>query len=162
MSLSADREESMVAPPFEIDEWNRPEEEYSRPPVERQPFRAIVKQLIRRKKRLRRVEQMRKDLLHLHKMGVYIQDIREDNYLDGKLVDFSMSLTAPHTMLDPGIRNQRTIDSDIRGDLLDFDRMLEEAGIRTRIKAYLKPDQTDSENIGRLRATVKEPIRYGC
>ncbi len=98
---------------------------------------------------------MREDLLALHGMGIYIQDIREDNYISGKLVDFSHSWTDPHMMLDPRIRSQRLIDSDIEGDLLTFDRMLEEAGIRTRLKALPGSNKT-----GRLRSKIMKPDRF--
>jgi len=90
---------------------------------------------------------MREDLLALHDMGIYVQDIREDNYINGKLVDM---------MLDPRIRSQRLIDSDIEGDLLTFDRMLEEAGIRTRLKALPGSNET-----GRLRSKIMKPDRFG-
>ncbi len=99
---------------------------------------------------------MRKDLLALHGMGVYVQDIREDNYMNGKLVDFSRSWTDPHIMLDPDIRSQNLIDLEIEGELITFDRMLEEAGIRTRIKASSRPSET-----GRLRSNIKKPDRFG-
>lgn len=158
MAVSPEREEDLTALPFNIDtsEWNRPEQEYDWPNTTRQPFRAIVKELVRSKKRLNRVAQMRKDLLALHDMGVYIQDIREDNYINGKLVYFSRSWTDPHIMLDPKIRSQRLINLEIEGDLLAFDRMLEEAGIRTRMKAL-----SGSKEIGRLRSKVKKPDRFG-
>jgi Kinetochore Sim4 complex subunit FTA2 len=102
MAVSAEREEELAASPFDVDpgEWNRPEEEYKWPVTARQPFRAIVKELVQNKKRLSRVAQMRDDLLTLHKMGIYVQDIHEENYIEGKLVDFSRSWTDPHIMLD--------------------------------------------------------------
>ncbi len=153
-----EQEDYLAAPPFEVDpaEWNRPEQEYDRPAAERQPFRAIVEELVKSKKRLSRVAQMRKDLLALHGMGVYVQDIREDNYINGKLVDFSRSWTDPHIMLDPDIRSRNLIDLEIEGELITFDRMLEEAGIRTRIKASSRPSET-----GRLRSKIKKPDRFG-
>lgn len=158
MAVPAEMEEDLAAPPFEIgaDEWNRPEQEYGWPTSARQPFRAIVKELVRSKTRLCRIAQMRKDLLDLHRMGVYVQDIREDNYINGKLVDFSRSWTHPHIMLDPKIRSQDLINLEIEGDLLAFDQMLEEAGIRTRLKAL-----SGSKATGRLRSTIKKPDRFG-
>ena len=158
LGISADREEELAAAPFDIDtsDWNRPEEEYDWPITARQPFRAIVKKLVRSKKRLSGIAQMREDLLTLQKIGVYVQDIREDNYVDGKLVDFSRSWTNPHIMLDPNIRSKDLINDEIEGDLLTFDRMLEEAGIRTRLKAL-----AGSNGIGWLRSKIKKPDRYG-
>ena len=99
---------------------------------------------------------MRKDLLVLQNMGVYVQDISEDNYINGKLVDFSRSWTNPHLMLDSNIRSQSLIDSQIEGDLWTFDRMLEEAGIRARTKASSRPNET-----GRLRPNIKSPDHFG-
>lgn len=156
MTIPAEREDELADPPFETDEWNRPEKEYDQPKHERQPFRAIVKELVRCRKRLSRVAQMRKDLLALHKIGVYVQDIRQENYINGKLVDFSKSWTAPHALLDSKIRSQNLIDAEIRGDLLDFECMMEEAGIRTSSKAFVEPNKP-----GRLRAQVRKPDRYG-
>ncbi|MCJ1396296.1 hypothetical protein MMC18_009185 [Xylographa bjoerkii] len=156
MAVSAERETELMALPFDIDEWNRPAEEYELPEAKRQPFRAIVKKLVRSRKRLCRVAQMRDDLLALHKIGVYVRDIREDNYVLGKLVDFSLAWTAPHSLLDPNIRSPQLINAEIEGELLDFDRMLQEAGIRTRLKAFSEPHQ-----VGRLRSTVKKPDRFG-
>lgn len=158
MAVSAEEEEVLAAPPFQIDtsEWNRPEQEYNWSVAGRQPFRAIVKQLVKGKKRLSAPAQMRKDLLALQDMGVYVQDISEDNYINGKLVDFSRSWTKPHLMLDPDIRSQSIIESDIKGDLKTFDRMLEEAGIQTRTKAL-----SESNEAGRLRSNIKKPDRFG-
>ena len=89
-------------------------------------------------------------------MGVYVQDIREDNYIKGKLLDFSRSWTDPHTMLDPNIRSQDLINLEIEGDLLAFDQMLEEAGIRTRLKALSGSNATSG-----LRSKIKKPDRFG-
>jgi Kinetochore Sim4 complex subunit FTA2 len=158
MAVSAKEEEVLAAPPFQIDtsEWNRPEQEYDWPVSARQPFRAIVKELVKSKSRFRWVAQMRKDLLALQDMGVYVQDISEDNYINGKLVDFSRSWTKPHLMLDTDIRSQSLIDAQVKGDLKTFDRMLEEAGLRTRTKALSGSNET-----GRLRSNIKKPDRFG-
>jgi Kinetochore Sim4 complex subunit FTA2 len=158
MAVSAKEEEILAAPPFQIDasEWNRPEQEYDWPVAQRQPFRAIVKQLVKSKIHFSAVAQMRKDLLALQDLGVYVQDISEENFINGKLVDFSRSWTRPHLMLDPSIRSQNLIDAQIVGDLKTFDRMLDEAGVRTRAEAL--PGSTE---IGRLRSIIKKPDRFG-
>ena len=158
LAVSAEREEELSAQPFDIDpeEWNRPEQEYDWPIAARQPFRAIVKELKKSKKRLSRIAQMREDLLALQKMGVYVHDIRKDNYIDGKIVDFSRSWTYPHLLLDPLIRSPITIREDTEGELMTFDQMLEEAGIRTRQKALPEPN----EEPGRLRSKIRKPDRF--
>ncbi len=157
-AVSAEYEEELAATTFDVDtsEWDRPEQEYDWPIAARQPFRAIVKKLVRSKKRLSRVAQMREDLLALHRMGIYVQDIREDNYMNGKLIDFSRSWTRPHSLLDPDIRSQDLINKEIVGDFVAFDRMLREAGIRTRLNAW-----AGSNEINRLRSKIKKPDRYG-
>ena len=94
---------------------------------------------------------MREDLFTLRSMEIYVQDIHEYNYMNGKLVDFSRSWTAPHMMLDTDVR------SEIEGELLSFDRMMEEASIRTRKIARF--DETNQ--IGRLRPQIMEPNRFG-
>ena len=158
MAVSAKQEDVLAGPPFEIDpsEWNRPEQEYDLPVTGRQPFRAVVKQLVKSKQHFRHVAQMRKDLLALQGMGVYVQDISKENYINGKLVDFSRSWTKPHLMLDPDIRDQDLIDDQIEGDLLTFERMLQEAGLRTRTETL-----STSNTSGRLRPNIKKPDRFG-
>ena len=158
-AVSAQCEEELAAAIFDIDtsEWDRPEQEYDWPITARQPFRAIVKKLVRSKRRLSRVAQMREDLYTLHRMGIYVQDIREDNYIDGKLVDFSRSWTKPHSLLDPNIRSRKTIQDEIAGDFVAFDRMLREAGI---IRTRLNPLPGSNEP-GRLRPKIKKPDRFG-
>ena len=158
MDVSAEFEEELAEPSFEIDtsEWNRPEHEYEWPITARQPFRAIVKKLIRSKKQFSMIPQMREDLYALHDMGVYVQDIRKDNYMDGKLVDFSRSRTRPHSLLDQNIRSQNLIGRELLGDLKAFDRMLLEAGIRTRENAL-----PGSSELCRLRPRPKKPDRFG-
>lgn len=99
---------------------------------------------------------MREDLCGLHRMGIYVRDIREDNYIDGKLVDFSRSWTKPHSFLDPNIRSQTTINKAIAGEFVEFDRMLRETGIQTQPKAWSRSNET-----GRLRSKITKPDRLG-
>ena len=39
---------------------------------------------------------MLKDLLKMHRLGVYPQDVQERNYRGGLLLDFSIAITKPH------------------------------------------------------------------
>jgi hypothetical protein len=39
---------------------------------------------------------MWEDLEDLHKLGIFVHDIRVSNYLGGKLIDFSRAWTTPH------------------------------------------------------------------
>ena len=157
MAISAKQESKLAEPPFYIDisEWNRPEQEYDWPTSARQPFRAIVKELVKSKNRLIGVAQMREDLFTLHGIGVFVEDIQENNFINGKLIDFSRSRTRPHIMLDPDIRSQNLIGQEIEGESLTFDRMVERAGLWNRTAA-----SADSKG-GRLRSNIKKPSRYG-
>jgi hypothetical protein len=68
-------EKPIPNPQINTSEWNRPEQEFDWPIARRQPFRAIVKELVKSKTRFRAVAQMRKDLLTLQDMGGYAHDI---------------------------------------------------------------------------------------
>ena len=76
MAIPAAREEEH-ARRFEVYAWDRPEEDSKRPVSTRQPFRAIVKDLVEEEEdddRLlteKKMIRMRKDLLKMHALGVY-------------------------------------------------------------------------------------------
>jgi serine/threonine protein kinase len=46
------------------------------------------------------VSHMCNDLEELHKLGILVRDIKIDNYLGGKLVDFSQAWTTPNPSFD--------------------------------------------------------------
>lgn len=147
LNVSAKREDEL-AQRFETLDWDRPSNEYDLPLQKRQPFRAIVKELIHEKIpfKANMITRMKIDLLRLRKMEVYPQDIRADNYRCGKLLDFSVSYTAPHIMLSDNIRHIEHIDDDIAHELVLFDRMIEESGFPTSVR--MTPNQ---ETLRKLR-----------
>ncbi|KAK8084819.1 hypothetical protein PG997_006090 [Apiospora hydei] len=49
------------------------------------------------------IPQMMEDLHSLHKLGIWVGDIKPENYLHGKIIDFSSSLTMPAFSMDPRI-----------------------------------------------------------
>lgn len=135
-SIPAEREDEL-AEAFSIDNWERPLREYRRPSTERQPFRAIVKDLVSHetyfsKKMLRR---MKADLFKLRDMLVFVRDVRKVNYLGGKLIDFSVSWTMPHLMTQFEINSLKTLLLDLNSELYEFDEMVREEGIDTRVRA---------------------------
>ncbi|KAK4187402.1 kinetochore Sim4 complex subunit FTA2-domain-containing protein [Podospora australis] len=69
-----------------------------------QPIRAIAKEYVEETSDLYSSaavpEQMWADLQALHSLGIVVRDIHENNYLDGKLVDFSQAYTMYHPSLD--------------------------------------------------------------
>jgi hypothetical protein len=140
MTIAADRE-TELAKRFNIMDWERPEEEYDSPVAQRQPLRAIVKALVDEKVPFtaKMISKMKKDLTALRRMFVYVRDIRADNYLGGKLVDFSSAWTAPHILVSTYLRSQASIDSDLQWDLEQFDQMIENYGIQTWHRAAPNP-----------------------
>lgn len=68
------------------------------------PLRAIVKEFVPDGRRLypyldaRKVPQMIRDLDSLHRIGIFIDDVRDPNYLRDLNVDFSRSKTVPHPL----------------------------------------------------------------
>lgn len=155
--VPADREEE-ISQTFNIniDDWQRPAEEYKRPSFQRQPFRAIVKDLVRTEVCFTKamVRKMRTDLRKLREIHIVVRDIRSDNYLDGKLVDFSVSWTVPHLMLSRDIRSERAIDISLVSDTYDFDDMIKDEGISTNIRAVTPPPERRSNRI-KLKSQAK-------
>ena len=169
----------MASPPFFAYEWNRPVEEYCWSIEERQPFRAIVKDLVRNKPNFSNIARMREDLDTLQSMGVLVQDIEKNNYCNGKLVDFSLCWTSPHVLASVKIRPEKDIRDEMIAVQCDFDRMLETDGVYARVRALTKPGNGDYNDDGdlvesietddnvraatasRLRRITKKPDRLG-
>lgn len=145
-------QETVLNKTFDVSNWDRPDEEYGQAGSERQPFRAIVKELVTDPSpfRERMVARMLGDLRSLRKIGIYVQDIRGDNYRGGKLVDFSVSWTIPHIMLSDKLRNGSFIERDIENELKSFDTMVKNANISTPFRAT--PNQ---EYLEKLRPRKK-------
>lgn len=68
----------------------------------------------------------------LNSLGIYNRDVRADNFMNCRVVDFGSSWTEPHVILDAAdvdeAREQRLIDCS------KFDEMAEEEGIKTTLK----------------------------
>jgi hypothetical protein len=99
-------------------------------------LRALVKRFsphkhIDRKKRS--IAQMLRDLEIMHENGLYPLDIREVNYCEGLLVDFGMALTEPSCVLD--VVADFVADQERGRGLGEFDEMIEDAGIKTKVRA---------------------------
>ena len=101
MTIPATRQEELYQR-FEVYAWDRPQDESKMPVSKRQPFRAIVKDLVEDDHPLNEMEliRMRKHLLKMHRLGVYPQDVRERNYGGGLLLDFSIAITKPHWVFE--------------------------------------------------------------
>lgn len=90
------------------------------------PLRAIVKDYVESSEPwvASQVPQMYADLEQLHKLGILVRDIHPGNYLNGKLVDFSMAWTMYHICLDratpAGVKELRSLEP------LNFENMVDE------------------------------------
>ena len=130
LTIPAEREEEL-RDRFGVEAWNRPDSEYAKPASKRQPFRAIVKDLIGDNVPFttKSVKKMLRDLKRIRKLGVYPMDVCARNYKGGMLVDFSVAMTEPHYLFV--IKPRWRIEGYKLTDLHDFDRMVEDEGIVT-------------------------------
>ena len=122
MSVPAAVEEEL-ARRFGVRTWDRPEEEYARPVPGRQPFRAVVKDLVREPVPWTHkvAKKMLKDLKAMRRLGVYPMDVGARNYEAGLLVDMSIAITTPHYRFD--LRPRWQVRVMQREDLLMFDKV---------------------------------------
>lgn len=71
----------------------------------------------------------------LYDMGIFNGDIRAANFVGGKLVDFSTSVTRPHWCLELLLPPSKQ-ESTLCGDFVTFDDMIEDEKIDYNKKAY--------------------------
>ncbi|KAL6715421.1 hypothetical protein ACLMJK_006382 [Lecanora helva] len=130
LTLPADREEELQRK-FHVGDWNRPRSEYDKPPHKRQPFRAIVKDLITADIPLTEkvAKVMLKHLKQMRRVGVYPMDVTARNYVGGLLVDFSIAITTPHYLFE--IKTPMRVRFYQRNDLISWQSMVRDAGIET-------------------------------
>lgn len=124
-------------------DWGRPSEEYDKPPTERQPFRAILKEFVPEGGPLtdKVVKRILADLKKMRKQGVYPRDIAARNYKAGLLIDFDCALTEPHFLFQ--IRSKYMVDHYKEGCLFNFDQMIEDEGVKTWVRALPNDDYRD-------------------
>jgi len=134
MAIPADPAiERMFSHRFGITDWNRSEEYKHRGEGYRQPFRALVKKFVDSKITLGKPVNMHRNLKTLRAWGIFQRDVFARNYKNGLLVDFSMSWTDPHWMLS--VLSLDELTKKKNSELYQFDEMIEDAGIKTRVKA---------------------------
>ncbi|KAK3169301.1 hypothetical protein OEA41_008684 [Lepraria neglecta] len=102
---------------FHISDWDRPGDEYSKPVSQRQPFRAIIKDLIQEDTPLtgKAADKILRDLKKMQRCGIYPGDIRSRNYKAGLLVDLSIARTEPYYLFN--IQSARQVAKMKNGDL---------------------------------------------
>ena len=132
--------------------WDRPAEDNDKPVFQRQPFRAIVKELITDDIPLSQkvVNKMVKDLKKIRALGVYPMDVCQRNYRAGLLVDMSLAITDPHYLF--GLRPKRHLDDMKREDLANILQIAKDGGFTCRVR--------DDEYCAKLRPRGGKKISY--
>ncbi len=153
IAISADKEEQLERD-FEVVDWDRPGDEYDEPVSQRQPFRAIVKDLVLEDIPLtaKMADKTLRDLKRIRRVGVYPGDIRSRNYKAGLLIDFSTAITEPYYLynLRPGRHTQMSKNTD----LYMWEDMRKENELNTRLRAV-----RDEEYCAKFRRRKKEARR---
>lgn len=94
------------------------------------------------------VRKMLKDLKRIREQGLYVMDIKADNYKEGLLVDFSIAMTLPHFLFE--IKPRHMVRGYMNQDLLGFDEMVEEQKVKTPLRAF-----RNMETMKKLRSYEK-------
>ncbi len=130
LTLPAEKEDQLRRD-FNVANWDRPDDEYSRPASKREPFRAILKDLVTEDTLFtpKVAKKILRDLKRIRKLGVYTMDVTARNYKGGLLVDFGIALTEPHYLFF--IKPLWQVQCYQHDDLLSFDGMMEDEGILT-------------------------------
>lgn len=128
--------ENQLRRDFDVQDWNRPDLDYAKPSSQREPFHAIVKDLVTEETQWTEkvVKKILRDLHRIRKLGVYPMDVRARNYKGGLLLDFSVAMTEPHYLFEIKPEHQVTLMK--RDDLYNFQEMVEEKGVVTWERAF--------------------------
>ena len=120
---------------FQIEDWDRPGEEYDKPVSQRQPFRAIVKELILKDVPLtgKVADKILRDTKRMRRCGIYPGDVRPRNYKNGLLVDMSAARTEPYYLFN--IRSAKQVEKMKNRDLYMWEAMVEEKKLETLLRA---------------------------
>ncbi|KAK7942993.1 uncharacterized protein PG986_012106 [Apiospora aurea] len=113
------------------------------------------------------IPQMMQDLHSLHKLGIWAGDIKPENYLYGKIIDFSSSLTMPAFSMNPRING---LSSSTGGtfDRAELNHVIREyykyclPEKENKYEMVIKPRYQTRSRKGRQYSTaVTDPAYYG-
>ena len=140
---------------FNIATWDRPDKDFDKSVSERQPLRAIVKELVRDNVPFtaKDVTKMLRHLKRLRRLGIYPMDVRARNYRAGFLIDFSTAITKPHYLFEN--RPEWYVSMLQQDDLLRFDKMIENAKLGTWVRAT-----PNHEYLEKLRRPPQKPRTF--
>lgn len=136
---------------FGIWDWDRPGEEYDKPLPQRQPFRAIVKDLILKDVPLtgKVADKILRDTKRMRRCGIYPGDVCPRNYKNGLLVDMSAARTEPYYLFN--IRPVEQVRKMKNRDLYMWEAMVEENNLQTLLRAV-----RDEKYCAKLRPCKKK------
>jgi hypothetical protein len=97
---------------------------------------------------------MKRGLQTLHRLGIYVMDVRPDNYREGLLLDFSVAWTKPHIMLYAKKRLAEHIKADLEEDSIYFDLMVDEANDTCGNQIWVRMLPAN-KYIGKLRPSAR-------
>ncbi|KAM0804428.1 hypothetical protein BDR22DRAFT_818075 [Usnea florida] len=150
---------------FEVYAWDRPEDNVKMPESQRQPFRAMVMDLVENDRPFseKTLTRMRKDLLKMPRLGVYPKDVRERNYRGGLLLDFSIAITKPLWVFEKKqpwwIRPLRNDDSNmLQVIMLESGAKMWQRAVRNRENAKRVNMSRDRES--RERSTCRTIVEH--
>ena len=129
------QKEKLFQRKFEIYGWDRPSADCSKPVSERQPLRAIVKELILKDVPLtaRVADRILRDMKRMRRCGVYSNDVFPRNYKNGLLVDMGMAITEPFCLFKIW-RGRRKMLND--KELYMWENMVKENQLDTRTRPF--------------------------
>ena len=151
--VPADEEPNLLRR-FQVSEWDRPEDEYSLDIASRQPFRALVKDLVLEDPPLSAalLKDMREDIIALNKSGVYVMDVVERNYKGGLLVDFGAAWTTPHCMMK--IHSARVLKTYLESDMHSFNYLVRKSGVKLDESILIGPNPEFKNKLRRRTKTI--------
>lgn len=153
VTIPAEKEERLRRN-FKIWDWDRPGSEYDKPPSKRQPFRAIVKDLVVEDVPLtaKVADKILRDMKKMRRCGIYSGDVRPRNYMGGLLVDMSVAITEPYYLFK--IRSPFQVAMTKCVEMYMWQAMVEENHLNTRQRAV-----RDDEYCKKLRPRKRKTNR---
>ncbi|KAI9695495.1 MAG: hypothetical protein M1820_008597 [Bogoriella megaspora] len=139
LAVSAAKYEDFLSKEYGITDWSRPERDAKLSANKRQPFRALVKTLVRSGLTVLNPQKMLRDLKLLRSLGVFQRDIHAGNYGDGLLLDFSVAWTEPYWMADWLRDKGSPLEARQSKELYQFDEVIAASGIKTKVRATPDP-----------------------
>ena len=128
ITIPAEKEEELRQR-FNVGAWGWPVEDSAKEGNQREPFRAIVKELIRHDTPFteKLFKKILRDLKRMRRLGVYPMDVEARNYKGGLLLDMGVAMTNPHFLFD--IKPAWQVRYFQLDDLTKYENMARDSGV---------------------------------